>query len=195
MQTAPHRQPCVAHPLAQLAIAFAAGILGNHLFAAPFSLLLLAGLFALLMALIFLIKRKPGVATAFVSIAFLLSGMCLASVEKRRVSSDSLRALIDHGAIGAVEPVELTGVMERYPDSTPNGYYLTLRAEQLRMKDTERTVCGVVTLFLPVGTTTKEDYQKLELRYGARVRVMTVLNRADNFRNPGVSKFTEYLVR
>ena len=100
------------------------------------------------------------------------------------------------GTIAAGEPVELTGVLARYPESAPNGFYLTLRAEQLRMKDAEKTVSGVVTLLLPVQEKiTEEDYQRLELRYGARVRVMTVLNRADNFRNPGVSKFTEYLER
>ena len=93
-------------------------------------------------------------------------------------------------------PVDLTGVLERYPESAPGGFYLTLRAEQLRTKDGDKIVSGVVTLLLPVhDNSTEDDYQRLELRYGARVRLMTVLNRADNFRNPGVSKFTEYLER
>ena len=34
----------------------------------------------------------------------------------------------------------------------------------------------------------------LELRYGARIRVMTALKRADNFRNPG-GRLHEYLER
>jgi len=196
METAPHQQPFVAHPLAQLAGAFAAGILGAHFFSAPVFLLLLVCLLASLLALICLCKRKPGAATAFVTIAFLLASTCLASLEKRGVSSNRLKALIDHGTIAAGEPVELTGVLERYPESVPGGFYLTLRAKRLRMKDAERIVSGLVTLLLPVHESlTEQDYQKLELRYGARVRVMTVLNRADNFRNPGVSKFTEYLER
>ncbi len=117
-------------------------------------------------------------------------------MEKRSVRSDRLKALIDHGTIEAGEPVELTGVLMRDPESAPNGFYLTLRAEQLRKKDAEKTASGVVTLLLPVQEkVTAEDYQRLELRYGARVRVMTVLNRADRFRNPGVSRFTEYLER
>ena len=95
MQTAPHQQPFVAHPLAQLAGAFAAGILGAHFFSAPVFLLLLACLLASLLALICLFKRKPAAATAFVTIAFLLAGACLASMEKRSVSSDRLKALID----------------------------------------------------------------------------------------------------
>ncbi|MCA1602917.1 MAG: ComEC/Rec2 family competence protein [Acidobacteria bacterium] len=196
MQSAPHQQPFVAHPLAQLAVAFAAGILGAHFFSGPIFLLLLVCLLTSLLALTCLFKRKPGAATALVTFAFLLTGNCLASLEKRSVSSDRLKALIVHGTIADGEPVELTGVLERYPESAPGGFYLTLRAEQLRMKDVERIVSGVVTLLLPVHEKiTQEDYQRLELRYGARVRVMTVLNRTDNFRNPGVPKFTDYLER
>lgn len=196
MQTAPHQQPFVAHPLAKLAAAFASGILGTHFCSAPIFLLLLVCLLASLLALTYLFNQKPGAATFFITIAFMLAGACLASMEKRNVDSDRLKALIDHGTIAAGQPVELTGVLERYPESSPGGLYLTLRAEQLRMKDVEKTVSGVVTLLLPAQRKiTDEDYQRLELRYGARVRVMTALNRADNFRNPGVSRFTEYLER
>lgn len=196
MQTAPHQQSFVAHPLAQLGGAFAAGILAAHFFLAPVFILLLICLIASLLALICLVKQKPATATGFVMIAFLLAGTCLASMERQIVGSDTLKALIDRGTIASAEPVELTGVLQRYPESAPNAFYLTLRVEQFRKKDTEKTASGVVTLLLPVqDKTTAEDYQRLELRYGARVRVMTVLNRSDNFRNPGVSKFTEYLDR
>ncbi len=196
MQTAPHQQPFVAHPLAQLAGAFAAGILGAHCFSGPIFLLLHVCLLSTLLALTSLCRRKLGAATFFVTSAFLLTGAGLAAMEKLSVGSDRLKALIDHGTIAAREPVELTGVLERYPESAPGGFYLTLRAEHLRMKGVEKLVSGVVTLLLPVNEKiAQEDYHRLELRYGARVRVMTVLNRADNFRNPGVSKFTEYLER
>ena len=196
MQTAPHQQPFVAHPLAWLAGAFATGILGTHFFSTPVFLPLFVCFISSLLALICLFKRKPAAAPAFVAIAFLLAGTCLASLEKRSVRSDRLRALIDQGTIAFGEPVELTGVLARDPESAPFGFFLTLRAEQLRRKDLDRTASGVVTLLLPVqDQQTKDDYQKLELRYGARVRVMTVLNRADNYRNPGVSRFTEYLDR
>lgn len=195
MQIAPHKL-FVAHPLAQLAGAFAAGILGAHYFSGPFFLLLFSCLLASLLTVTCLFKQKAGAPAAFVTISFLLAGSCLATMEKRSISSDRLKALIDHGTIASGEPVELTGVLERYPESAPGGFYLTVRVEQLRMKDIGRTVSGVVTLLLPVHERlTEEDYQQLELRYGARVRVMTILNRSDNFRNPGVSKLTEYLER
>ena len=98
--------------------------------------------------------------------------------------------------IAVGEPVELTGVLARYPESFPGGFYLTLRAEHLRSKAGEKTVSGVITLMLPVREKIiEQDYQRLELRYGARIRLMTFLTRTDNFRNPGGSKFTEYLER
>ena len=40
-----------------------------------------------------------------------------------------------------------------------------------------------------------EEYDALELRHGARIRVLVTLDREDNFRNPGVMPFTEYLER
>ncbi|MFN2512559.1 MAG: ComEC/Rec2 family competence protein [Pyrinomonadaceae bacterium] len=196
MQTAPHPQSFVAHPLALLAAAFALGVPAAHFWSPPIVLLLIVCLLASLLALTCLFKRKRGVATAFLTIAFLLTGVCLASIEKQNVSSHRLKALIDHGTIPAAKPVEITGVLERYPESAPGGFYLTLRAEQLRTRDGEKIVSGVVTFLLPVfEKSSADDYQRLELRYGARVRVMTVLNRADNFRNPGVSRFTDYLER
>src|SRR5438045_7751225 len=39
------------------------------------------------------------------------------------------------------------------------------------------------------------NYDRLELRHGARIRVMTVLDRDEDYRNPGVMPFTEYLER
>jgi len=40
-----------------------------------------------------------------------------------------------------------------------------------------------------------DEYLDLELHYGARIRVMTTLDRSDKYRNPGVSTLTEYLDR
>jgi competence protein ComEC len=45
------------------------------------------------------------------------------------------------------------------------------------------------------GQQTIQEYKVLELRHGARVRVLTGFSREEGFRNPGVSSFTEYLER
>lgn len=104
--------------------------------------------------------------------------------------------MLDTGELASGEPVELTGVLERQPEFAPASFYLTLQAEQLRSKGVERSVSGaVVLLALMQDHGTQEEYDSLELRYGARIRVMTALKHADNFRNPGVSTLTEYLER
>src|SRR6185503_13307544 len=63
-------------------------------------------------------------------------------------------------------------------------------------RSTEREVSGEVALLAPVsGELAEQEFEALDLRYGARIRVMTALDRADSFRNPGFSSFTEYLDR
>ena len=66
----------------------------------------------------------------------------------------------------------------------------------MRVKRTERDASGTVVLLERTGQQqVKTEYDSLELRHGARIRVMTTLAREDNFRNPGVSPLTEYLDR
>jgi competence protein ComEC len=193
-QTAPH--PFAPHPLAQLAASLAAGILAANIFSPPLLILLVNCLTAGLLTLAFLWKRQTSAATAFLAIAFLFAGGSLASIETRRNNSDTLKALFYQGTFESRQPVELTGVLQRYPETAPDGFYLTLRVERVRERNFEKAVSGLVTILLPVrDQTSAVDYQRLELRYGARLRVMTALNRSDDYRNPGVSKFTEYLDR
>ena len=97
MEVAPHQQPFASHPLSQLAALFAAGILAVQVFYTPTVFLLLLCLLASLLALASLLKRKQGAATILVMVTFLLAGSCLASIEKRSVSSDRVRALVDDG--------------------------------------------------------------------------------------------------
>ncbi len=107
-----------------------------------------------------------------------------------------VQRLYDDGTIKSGEPVEVTGVLERAPEAAPDGFYLTLDVEKLRYKDEERALSGQISLFAPVrDRAAQAEYEILELRYGARVRVMTELHRTDNFRNPGVSPLSEYLER
>ncbi len=100
------------------------------------------------------------------------------------------------GLIASGESVELTSIVHGQPEAAPDGFYLTLRAESIRFQGTERNASGTVLLLAHAREqqVTKE-YDALELRHGARLRVMTTLDREENFRNPGASSFTEYLER
>lgn len=197
MRSSPHKQPFFAHPLAALAAAFITGILAVEVFpVTPLPLALFCiGTTASSIALAKSIKGRSRSAVVLLLIAYIFAGATLASIEKQNTSPDSLKVLLDKGIVGAGEPVELTGVLERQPELAPDSVYLRLLVETLRAKGSERRVDGTVTLLLPVSGKSANDYENLELRYGARVRVMTGLRRADNFRNPGGSSFTEYLDR
>jgi len=196
MQVAPHPQPFFAHPLAQLATTSAVGIVATHFLAPPLNALLVLCALSSILALVCLLKKSAGLATVFVTLAFLFAGASLTSIQNNSVSDDRIKRLLDTGELASGEPVELTGLLERQPEFAPASLYLTLLVEKLRSKGVEKSVSGVVLLYAPVqGKELQAEYDKLELRYGARIRVMTVLKRADYYRNPGVSSLTEYLER
>jgi competence protein ComEC len=196
MRAAPQQPAFLPYPLAILAASFALGVLAARFTSLTFNLALASSAVCSLSAAYSFARRWTLYASLMFILAFFCTGATLTILEKESVTADRLRWLYDDGEIKSGEPVEVTGVMESAPEAAPNGFYLTLRAEQLRFKNEERTVSGRVLLFAPVRErAVQAEYEALELRYGARLRVMTALQRTDNFRNPGVSSFTEYLER
>ena len=130
------------------------------------------------------------------ALAFCSTGMALMILEKESVRAERVGRLYEDGVIKSGNPVEVTGVVASAPELAPDGFYLTLSVEKIRFRDVEQEVSGQVLFFAPVlDRGTQAEYEMLELRYGARVRVMAALNRMENFRNPGVSSLTEYLER
>lgn len=183
-----------AYPLVVLAAAYASGVLLARLADAPLSACV--SLAALTSASAFLAAFKRSTATArLVLLAFACAGAALASVESKVSAGErQLRGLYERGRITSGEPVELTGVLERAPELTPDGLLLSLRVEAVRHKSVETSCKGRVELFAPVrASRTAHAYESLELRRGARVRAAAALTRAERYRNPGVRPFGEYL--
>jgi len=187
-------------PLLVLAVMFAAGIALSHHFpfhskpvfigvvVAGFSLTLLAGAF--------LIKDKPIPAFAFLISAFFCAGLVLSFIDARPVAANRISQMYDGGLFTFGDPVELTGVLSGQPEPAPDSFYLTLQVEKISFKGTERDASGTVLLLAHVHEQQlREEYEVLELRHGARIRVLTTLDRDENFRNPGVLQLTEYLER
>jgi competence protein ComEC len=196
MQSVPHQRTFSLYPLAQLAAAFAVGILAAKFFLVPLPALLILLAVASILALAALVKARGGPATLLITIAIFFAGVALFSIQTYRVPPNQLKRLLDNGELVVGDPVELTGALVRQPESSPKGFYLTLHVEKLMANGIEKAVFGEVTVLVASqGGPVAEEYKSLELRYGARIRVMTTLKRADNFRNPGVSSFTEYLER
>jgi competence protein ComEC len=185
-------------PLFVLAVAISVGILaGRYLTLRSQSILVIAitgGIALAVLSIVLASKQKPG--SLFLLTAFVAAGFVLSLIQNRPLASDRIARLYDESVITSGEPVEITGIVQGEPEAAPDSFYLTVRAESIRSKGTERAASGSV-LLLTHGQARqiKQEYEALELRHGARVRVMTILDREENFRNPGASSFTEYLER
>src|SRR5881227_3403316 len=185
-------------PLLVCAASLASGILIGHFIKADLFQfrIVLAVVIALLLflAIVFVRRQKQGASTLLVVATFLLSGISL--VETRELHPGRIKRMFDDNALAVNEPVELTAVVEGPVQSAPNGFYLAVKAESLRLRGSERAASGDVLLLAHVANPqVRNEYQRLELRHGARLRVMTTLDRDEDYRNPGVMPFTEYLDR
>ena len=194
MQTTPHRATLNPHPLALLAASFACGVLLARLTQPQHGLLITCGALISALAVVAFVRVRLGLATAFVSAAFLCAGAGIEAVEREGVPLGSVWGFYEAGRVASGDPVELTGVLTRAPEVAPDGFYVTLGVEVLRHAGREESASGAVELFAPVRDVAAfERYERLELRRGARVRVMARLERAEGFRNPGVRSLTEFL--
>jgi competence protein ComEC len=182
------------YPLALLALSLAGGITAARLLGLSLSISLSACALCSALALLCFVRRRTGAATLLLTLAFFCAGAMLYGVEKRGVSPNRVETLFEDGVIASGDPVELEGTLASAPEPAPGSFYLTLRVEKIRFKETEREASGAVRLAATIeNTEARAEYEALELRYSARLRVLTTLNRAERFRNPGVSSLTEYL--
>jgi competence protein ComEC len=187
-------------PLLVLAVAIAAGILVGHYFAHQSkSILVLSialGVGLTLFCIAVISKKKLTAASVFLIAAFFCVGLTLSLIEGRSIKPNRIAQMYDQGIITVSEPVELTGTIQGQPESAPDSFYLTLRTERINFKGIEREASGDVLLLAHAREQqVREEYDALELRHGARVRVMTTLDRDEGFRNPGALPVTEYLER
>jgi NADH:ubiquinone oxidoreductase subunit 6 (subunit J) len=105
----PKPERFAAHPLAQLASAFAVGILGAQCFLVSLSLLIPIAALATLLTVVALLTnasrasrngervREFCVATLFVTLSMLLLGATLATIERVEVPSIQIKRLINEG--------------------------------------------------------------------------------------------------
>jgi hypothetical protein len=196
MKTSPHQARFTQHPLAQLASAFIAGILTASWFvpglALSLSLLALFSVFTLLA----LSRNRIAPAALSLLLAMFLAGASLAVLEKADTAAGRIKRLIADGLFGPNDPMELAGVLDGPPEFARNGIYLPLRIETVSFKSNNLRASGTVALIASFQTPEIErEYLDLDLHYGSRIRVMTTLDRTDQYRNPGVSTLTEYLDR
>jgi competence protein ComEC len=192
--------PFAQHPLLSLAVTISAGIvLGNFFRFQSKSLLaiaLLTGTCLTLITITLLFRNKTTLASILLIVAFLCAGLVLSLIESRAAAPNRISRMYDEGLFTYGEPVELTGVLQGQPEPAPDSFYLTLEVESISFKGSERDAGGTVLLLAHAREEqVRKEYEALELRHGARARVVTTLDRDENFRNPGVLPLTEYLER
>jgi competence protein ComEC len=175
------------YPLAQLATVFACGICAATYLPTSFKFALVAGVVCSISSLLFLIRKRTTLAGVALLFAFFFAGETLALLEALAASRRTIRNYADDRS------VTLTGVLDGPPEYARDKLYLSLRVERI---DSETIAQGRVWLLAPFRNgATEQNYRDLRLRYGARVRVPTTLDRTGDYRNPGVSTLSEYLDR
>jgi competence protein ComEC len=105
-----------------------------------------------------------------------------------------LRNLYDTQIFVSGEPIEITGVLRAKPEPAVGGFFLELKTESAVYKGSERKISGVVRLFAStVDRQIAEEYERLQLNGGMRLRIGCALKRSEKFRNPGVASQKEIL--
>jgi len=175
----PHRSVFSQHPLAQLAVAFAAGVCAAHYFSSRIGFTLIAGVMCSALVVVLVLKKKLPTAALTLLFAMFFVGVVLAELE---IHADGQRIVVQSTG----DYLTLTGVLDGPPEFARNRLYLSLRVEtgeRISMLATFRNAAS------------EQEYRSLQLRYGSRIRVRTTLDRTGNYRNPGVSSLAEYLDR
>ncbi|HKO45093.1 MAG TPA: ComEC/Rec2 family competence protein [Pyrinomonadaceae bacterium] len=178
-------------PLAQVAAAFSGGILLSNT-ELPLHFLAVCALFGTFGCALLVLLQRVTPATFLLLLAFVFAGSTLAELENQPARQDRVKRLLDERVIKPGDPVEVTGVLQQNPEISWHAVYFTINVERIGVGRSDRPATGVISLMAPVSGNSSH-LQELQLRYGARIRVMTTLERTDNYRNPGVSQFTEYL--
>lgn len=80
---ASHQQSFVANPLLPLFVAFAAGIFVSRGISPQLSQLVVSAGFLTVLSFLFVLSNRSRIATLFLSVAFLVLGMCFSKAERQ----------------------------------------------------------------------------------------------------------------
>jgi competence protein ComEC len=152
---------------------------------------------ALLVVSVLAVRSRNSLAASVCLVtAFVTTGLSLGITDISKHAPNRLSQFYAQGIIAADDPVELTATVDGVPEYAPDRIYIRVRARELRFKQIDYDCSGTVLLTAHAADDKRRRaFDALELRHGARIRVMVALDRENAFRNPGVLQFTEYLER
>lgn len=172
------------YPLLWLSICFAAGIFAGKALALGWKIPLAICLVSALLTVILLARK---LAIVFLFIGFTALGAFYFQSREAAASPDRLKLVYESGAIKTGDPVEVEGTLRGKPEPAINGYFLELKADKIVYKSEQKRVSGNVRFFAPLRSgDIIGEYERLELKYGSRIRVACNLRREEAFLNPGV---------
>lgn len=178
------------YPLLWLSICFTAGIVAAKYLGIDWKIFLAGTLICGGLTALFL-NRGPVILLA---LGFIFLGGLSFAARYQFTSPDRVKVLFDTGQINTGDPVEVEGILAGKPESGVGGYFLTLETRKMLFKGAERPVAGNVHYFAPWrNDAIKQEYDALDLSYGARVRIAANLRRDEAFLNPGVTSRIELL--
>ncbi|MET0753321.1 MAG: ComEC/Rec2 family competence protein, partial [Pyrinomonadaceae bacterium] len=178
-------------PLPWLAVCFAFGIVSAKFLTFNWQISLIICLISALFTLI-LIRQKTSL--IFLSASFVAVGALFFQIENQNIPANRLKRLFDENLITSGDPIEIEGILQSKPELAAGGFFLKLRAEKAIYKNAEIEVSGNVRLFAPSqNAQIADEYNKLNLQYGSRIRVACNLKRENRYANPGVISQKEIL--
>jgi competence protein ComEC len=187
----PSRQPFL-----YLTAALIAGILTNTAAAPRSSFIFAITALSSLASVIFFLLRKNSLSTVAILAAFFSLGVALSFAHRTGIAESRLTRLFDQRILTPDTAVDLTGILALPPEPAPTVFYLDLDTESARVGDETISASGRVRLMINlIDSQSRDEFNRLALDYGSRVRVLVRLERARSFANPGSADFNEYLER
>ena len=181
-------------PLFFVAVAFASGILGEHFLIINQKPLIIG--FAVtvsIAAILFLLNIQT---YPLLLIAIILAGATLCRLEDVNASPDRLRSQLEQGSLKAGEPAEIVGTLSGAPEKTPDRIYLNLNADKVSQFKNDHSASGLARLSLFFSDeNARHEFESLHLDYGVRIRALAIITRQQQYRNPGVTDFDDFLMQ
>jgi len=127
------------------------------------------------------------------TLSFACAG-ALWAINEAGVGKDRVLRLVERGELTAEEPVEIWGTLNDAPELAPDRIYLSVAVEKVATLGRERDATGVAQIVAPLrDDQSRDDYDRLSLDYGSRVRILGNLSDQRGYRNPGAPDFDEML--
>jgi competence protein ComEC len=144
-----------------------------------------------------LLWKRGGHVWITTCLSLILSFVCggaLWRIDEAGIGEDRVRRLFERGELKVEEPVEIWGRLNDAPELAPDRIYLSVAVERVATLGKERAATGVARIVAPLrDDQSRDDYDRLSLDYGSRVRILCNLSDRHGYRNPGAPDFDEML--